>query len=303
MELIKTTNERIEEALSRKGTLCGTGKNKFMTWNVSDDNNCVLYRIYISQRSGQITIEKFLNNDDFIKHGRTTTYKAQYDPEKESFKIEMTEHILSDERDGTSIENKYFLFKDRSFLTKKYNDILVEESLIDGWKHFSYTDYDLKTMQENTSFSCNLNPNNEFVNGKYSSKVGKSIFLFNHGICNSPTSHIYVGGKKIQKNWQMFKNLNQFVDILKFQAATGNVYVDLFIGYLVEEIAEAVKKNPEGYEGVIDNPQVKEKLLLEFDEQLRVKLKTLALEIPFCDLYKMINNALSRDKEKVLQKK
>lgn len=303
MEIIKTANERIEEALRRKGKLRGTGKNKCMTWDVTDENNYILYRISISQRTGKITIEKFLNNEDYIKYGKTTTYKAQYDPEKEAFQIEMTEHKLSNEYDGTSIENKYFLSKDRRLLIKKINNILVQESLIDGWKHFAYTDYDLKTMQENTSFSCNLNPNNEFVNGKYSSKVGKNIFLFNHGICNSPTSHIYVGGKKIQKNWQMFKNLDQYVDALKFQTATGNVYVDLFIGYFVEEIAEAVKKNPEGYEGVADNPRVKEKLLLEFDEQLRVKLKILALDIPFCDLYKMIYTALSRDKEKVLQKK
>ncbi|MBQ6324264.1 MAG: hypothetical protein IJI22_05490 [Bacilli bacterium] len=301
MEVLKTTNEKIEEVLKQKGTIMGKGKNKFITWNVTEADKC-LYSIAISLRSGKIIVKKYLDNEEYINHGKTMSYQAQYDPEQESFQIEIRERVLNDSHDGDYTENKYFISKDKSLLVKKYNDILVQESLIDGWKHFSYTDYDLTTMQENTSFSCNLNPANKYANGKYTTKIGKKIYLFNHGICQSPTAHVYVGGKKVQKNYQVFKNLDHHVDYLKYRVSTGDIYIDLFIGYFIEEIARAVKKNPEGYEGTIDEISVPEKLLLEFDEHLRVKLKTLAQSIPFCDLYKMLYTALSRDKEKVYKK-
>jgi len=300
--LIETTSKKIEEALKHQGTVKGHGRNRFMTWSDIEEHNS-LYNISISLRNGRITIAKLPDSEDYVRYGRAISYYGEYDPASENFRIEFTERILSDEKDGEYIENKYFLSRDNNNLVKKFNNILITEYLNDGGKTISYTDYDLETKQEKESFSFNLDSDNCLINGKYTNKKGKTEYAFSYFANNVSNANILVNGENVENVEPVYRKLDHYADYFKYHLDTGSIYTDFFTGDFLTEIAKTVKQN-EDVEAIYDlyDPSFRTKILSEFDEVLRRRLKTFGQAVPLCELYQRIRDSLTFKKQKTHKK-
>jgi len=288
MSKIKTTSKKIEEALNKPPTLdCG----RTLNWHSIEDDNS-LYDIAIFKRSGLITIGKLPESEDYIRYGKTITYRAKYDPKSDQFKISFVERVLTDEHDGEHITNIFSLERNHNFLIKKYNDIEIRRHRLDIGleKEISFYRYhNPAAFSFDEIFTSKLDSEGNVIEGRYKRTIDKKAYEFVVDIINE-SGKVTKDYRRVEKEKLRHDGTLQQIER---QVDSGHKLIDYYIIDFMNEILN----NPDEMK-----PEFKISLLRAFEEDFDDKVRQAASLIPLTDLHDRIHSALEDEKPKIYQK-